>query len=159
MALLLLPPTCYCCCSLPHHTHTTLCLQSWSLMWASPRATRSRSSSGGTGSSSNADAAAACGALSLTARQVNLKQQQQQRGGSSSTSSSMCFVDLCLAPCLPGQPVGSNGVYALTDKGSLLLLRSTGRTVDRSINLQVRVVCVVVVLPAAWRAVRTSTFA
>jgi hypothetical protein len=34
--------------------------------------------------------------------------------------------------------VGSNGVYALTGTGNLLLLRSTGRTVDRSINLQVR---------------------
>jgi hypothetical protein len=62
----------------------------------------------------------------LTARQVNIKQQR-----------SSSFVDMCLAPCLAGQPVGSNGVYALTDTGSLLLLRSTGRTVDRSINLQV----------------------
>lgn len=70
--------------------------------------------------------ASSCGSLVVTARQVNLKQQR-----------SSSFVDLCLAPCLPGQPVGSNGLYALTDKGNLLLLRSTGRLVDRSINLQV----------------------
>jgi hypothetical protein len=64
----------------------------------------------------------------LKARAVTLKQQH----GSS-------FVDVCLAPCLPGQPVGSNGVYALADNGHLLLLRSTGRTVDRSVDLQVAI--------------------
>lgn len=98
--------------------------QSWSLTWSSPRPGRTRSSGGGAASS--ATEATACSGLSLTARQVNIKQQR-----------SRSFVDMCLAPCLPGQPAGSNGVYALTDNGSLLLLRSTGRTVDRSINLQV----------------------
>lgn len=97
------------------------CLQSWSLSWASPRPNRRKSSSNGTGSGD-----AACSGLSLTARQVNLKQQRQAN-----------FVDMRLAPCAPGQPAGSNGVYALTDKGTLLLLRSTGRTVDRFIDLQV----------------------
>jgi hypothetical protein len=97
------------------------CLQSWSLSWASPRPNRRKSSGNGTSSGD-----AACSGLSLTARQVNLKQQRQAN-----------FVDMHLAPCAPGQPAGSNGVYALTDKGTLLLLRSTGRTVDRSINLEV----------------------
>lgn len=99
-------------------------MQSWSLTWSSPRPGRTRSSGGGAASS--ATEATACSGLSLTAWQVNIKQQR-----------SSSFVDMCLAPCLPGQPAGSNGVYALTDSGSLLLLRSTGRTVDRSINLQV----------------------
>lgn len=99
-------------------------MQSWSLTWSSPHPGRRRSSSnGGAGNTESAG-----NGLSFTARQVNLKQQR-----------SSSFVDMCLAPCLVGQPVGSNGVYALTDKGSLLLLRSTGRTVDRSINLQVSV--------------------
>lgn len=98
-----------------------LFLQSWSLSWSSPRPGRSRSSGGG---ANGFDAAST--ALSLTERQVNLKQQRASS-----------FVDLCLAPSGPGQPVGSVGVYALTDKGNLLLLRPTGRSVDRSLNLQV----------------------
>jgi hypothetical protein len=104
-----------------HHHMWLSALQSWSLSWSSPRPRRSRSSGGG---ANGFDAAS--NALSLTERQVNLKQQRASS-----------FVDLCLAPSGAGQPVGSVGVYALTDKGNLLLLRPTGRTVDRSINLQV----------------------
>jgi hypothetical protein len=104
------------------HRHMLLsALQSWSLSWSSPRPGRSRSSGGGANGFDTAS-----NALSLTERQVNLKQQRASS-----------FVDLCLAPSGVGQPVGSVGVYALTDKGNLLLLRPTGRTVDRSINLQV----------------------
>lgn len=105
-----------------HPSCSVHALQSWSLSWASPRPIRRRSSSSGASGSD-----AACSGLSLTARQVTLKQQRQAN-----------FVDVRLAPCAPGQPVGSNGVYALTDRGTLLLLRSTGRTVDRAIDLQVR---------------------
>jgi hypothetical protein len=67
-------------------------------------------------------------ALRAAARQVTLKEQR-----------SSTFVDVRMAPAQPGQPVGSNGVYALTQRGTLLLMRSTGRTIDRQVHLQVRV--------------------
>eukprot|EP00775_Hariotina_reticulata_P013699 gene13699-13821_t len=66
-------------------------------------------------------------ALTLTPRPVTLKEHRNSR-----------FVDVCHAPCLPGQPPGNNGVYALVDSGMLLLMRPTGRLIDKAVSLQVR---------------------
>lgn len=51
---------------------------------------------------------------------------------------SSSFVGVCLAPALPGQPLGCNGLYCLTEGGVLLLMRSTGRMIDRQVSLQVQ---------------------
>jgi hypothetical protein len=48
------------------------------------------------------------------------------------------FVDVAIAPSPPSQPPGSNGVYALVATGVLVLMRPTGRVIDKSVNLQVR---------------------
>lgn len=64
--------------------------------------------------------------VSLTARPVMLKELRNSS-----------FVDVCMAPCQPAQPHGSNGVYALVGAGVLVLMRPTGRTIDKSVNLQV----------------------
>jgi hypothetical protein len=47
------------------------------------------------------------------------------------------FVDVAIAPSPPSQPAGSNGVYALVATGVLVLMRPTGRVIDKSVNLQV----------------------
>eukprot|EP00878_Enallax_costatus_P016900 GHUV01017741.1.p1 GENE.GHUV01017741.1~~GHUV01017741.1.p1 ORF type:complete len:357 (+),score=117.25 GHUV01017741.1:1669-2739(+) len=64
--------------------------------------------------------------ISLVARPVTLKELRNSN-----------FIDVCMAPCQPAQPHGSNGVYALVDSGVLVLMRPTGRVIDKSVNLQV----------------------
>lgn len=71
--------------------------------------------------------ATAAGSLSLAPRQVTLREHR-----------SSTFVDVCLAPPQAGQPAGSCGVYALVQQGVLLLLRPSARSINVSINLQVR---------------------
>lgn len=65
--------------------------------------------------------------ISLVARPVTLKDLRNSS-----------FVDVCMAPCQHAQPHGSNGVYALVNTGILVLMRPTGRVIDKSVNLQVR---------------------
>jgi hypothetical protein len=48
------------------------------------------------------------------------------------------FVDVRTAPAPPNQQPGTNGVYALTSRGMLLMLRATGKTLDKTVDLQVR---------------------
>ncbi|KAF6266674.1 hypothetical protein COO60DRAFT_8922 [Scenedesmus sp. NREL 46B-D3] len=73
-----------------------------------------------------AAAAGSGGSLSLTPRAVTLRELQGSR-----------FVDVAVAPSPPSQPPGSNGVYALVATGVLVLMRPTGRVIDKSVNLQV----------------------
>ncbi|WIA09056.1 hypothetical protein OEZ85_008470 [Tetradesmus obliquus] len=74
-----------------------------------------------------AAAAGSSSSLSLTPRPVTLRELQGSR-----------FADVAVAPSPPQQPPGSNGVYALVATGVLVLMRPTGRVIDKSVNLQVR---------------------
>lgn len=65
--------------------------------------------------------------LTLTPRPVGLKDYK-----------SADFVDVSAAPTPAGQPSGAGGIYALTRTGFLLLMRAAGRTLDKSVDLQVR---------------------
>jgi hypothetical protein len=47
------------------------------------------------------------------------------------------FVDVRMAASPCDMAVGTNGIYALTASGLLLMLRATGKTFDRAVNLQV----------------------
>ncbi|KAF8072924.1 mapkbp1 [Scenedesmus sp. PABB004] len=89
--------------------------KAWSLSWNAQQAGRFKGGGGG-----------AAGNVSLTPRPVTLKELR-----------TAAFVDLCIAPGPPGQPAGVNGVYALVARGVLVLMRPTGRVIDKSVNLQV----------------------
>lgn len=87
-------------------------------------------SSGGAqrgGKAASATAAASYPLQTLVGRSVSLREHK----GSA-------FVDVRPAPAQPGHPAGSDGVYALTGDGTLVLLRATARNVDKSVSLQVR---------------------
>jgi hypothetical protein len=92
-------------------------MQAWSVSsTAQAGGARGRAAAAGSGSS-----------LSLTPRPVTLRELQGSR-----------FVDVAIAPSPPMQPPGSNGVYALVATGVLVLMRPTGRVIDKSVKLQVR---------------------
>lgn len=65
-------------------------------------------------------------ALTLTPRAVTLKDYKTAD-----------FVDVRPSPPVPGQPASAGGLYVLTRSGFLLLMRAAGRTLDKSVSLQV----------------------
>ena len=52
------------------------------------------------------------------------------------SSRSCTFVDVKASASAPGAPA-TGGIYALTSSGVLVLMRAAGRTIDKSVNLQV----------------------
>jgi hypothetical protein len=97
-------------------THFACCVQTWQLPSNLLGATNRTLGKPGSGSN-----------VAMTERPAQLK---EFKGDS--------FVDVRTAPAPPNQQPGTNGVYALTSRGMLLMLRATGKTLDKNVDLQVR---------------------